>query len=279
MGPAGTVFPLVPRRRVAGLSPGSLPSRRRGQGVDVAGSRLYRPGDDVRLIDRHASARLSSTTGGDALVVREHLTDETARVVVACDRSPSMTVRANGAPWVAKPDAVEAVCALVARSAARARCPVELPDGAPGRRGGTLADALADLGARDRPPPAGTFVFAVSDFVCPPPEDVWRRALSRRWDLVPVIVQDPVWEQSFPEVAGVLLELLDPATGRLVAARFTRAEIAERRRRHEARLDGIRSRFAALGLDWVLVSSAGPTDVLASFVSWSLGRMNGSRLR
>jgi uncharacterized protein (DUF58 family) len=279
VGSAGAVFPLVARRRVAGLAPGTLPSRRRGQGLDTAGSRLYRPGDDVRLIDRHASARLSATTDQDLLVVREHLTDETARVVVLVDGRPSMTARLDGVPWLSKPEAARSICELVARSAAGARCPVELPASAPGAGGEPLEAALQALATRDRPPRPGSFVFAVSDFLELPAEEAWREGLSHRWDVVPVIVQDPIWEQSFPPVGGVSLELLDPASGRLVAARFTRGEAEERRREHEERLVRIQAALSALGLDWVLVSGSDPGDVLASFQAWATGRMNGSRLR
>ncbi|MES1248926.1 MAG: DUF58 domain-containing protein, partial [Actinomycetota bacterium] len=77
---ARRTFPLVPRRRSAGLPFGDLPSRRRGQGSDIIGTRPYRPGDAVSSIDWLASARLSSATGGDEFVVREHAADEAARV-------------------------------------------------------------------------------------------------------------------------------------------------------------------------------------------------------
>lgn len=273
MGSNGIAFPLVPRRRIAGTPFGFLASSRRGHGVDLAGSRPYRPGDDVRLIDRHASARRSSLAAEDELVVREHLTEEAARVVVLCDRGPSMTLVADGAPWLSKPAAVEEVCELVQRSAEYARCRVEL-DAAD-----SLESALAGLAAHDRPPPAGTFVFAVSDFLRFPHDDVWAQALGRRWDVVPVIVQDPVWEQGFPDVAGVLVPFVDPLSGRAGSASLTRAEVAERRRAHGDRLASIRSRLEGLGLDWALVSSSDPGDVLDAFLGWSAGRSNGARLR
>ena len=57
---ADLTFPLVSRRRLIGLSFGGMHSARRGTGSDVAGSRPYRPGDDVDTIDWAASARLSS---------------------------------------------------------------------------------------------------------------------------------------------------------------------------------------------------------------------------
>ena len=62
---AEPTFPLVLRRRLIGLAYGAMHSARRGTGSDVAGSRPYRPGDDVDAIDWAASARLSSTHGQD----------------------------------------------------------------------------------------------------------------------------------------------------------------------------------------------------------------------
>ena len=67
---ADLTFPLVPRRRLIGLSFGGMHSARRGTGSDVAGSRPYRPGDDVDSIDWAASARLSSVRDSDEFVVR-----------------------------------------------------------------------------------------------------------------------------------------------------------------------------------------------------------------
>ena len=58
MANADRTVPLLPRRRLVGLSFGGLTSARRGPGSDVAGSRPYQPGDDVDTIDWNASARL-----------------------------------------------------------------------------------------------------------------------------------------------------------------------------------------------------------------------------
>ena len=66
---ATDVFPLVPRRRLVGLSFGGMHSARRGSGSDVAGSRPYQPGDDIRAIDWGASARLSSARAADVAAV------------------------------------------------------------------------------------------------------------------------------------------------------------------------------------------------------------------
>lgn len=266
-------FPLVARRPVAGLPFGSLRSRRRGPGLDLAGLRPYRPGDDVRRIDRHASARRSSLTGGDELVVREHLTEEGAWVVVLVDAGPTMTAAPDG-PWLSKPEAAEAAVRAIDESARRARCPVEVV------REGEPEDALARLAVRRPPLRAGSFVFCVSDFLRPPVDSAWEPLLARRLDVVPVVVQDPIWEQSFPvTVAGVVVPFADPRTGRVVQARLTRAEAEAKRREHEERLAALEERFRSLGLDRVLLSSADPDEIAQAFVEWSIARQTGARVR
>ena len=74
--------------------------------------------------------------------------------------------------------------------------------------------------------PSGTFLFVLSDFLEPPPVAAWLEAGARRWDVVPVVIQDPLWEQSFPDVGSVVVPIADPpgAAPRLV--RLTRARRA-----------------------------------------------------
>src|SRR5207244_9340735 len=87
-------------------------SARRGRGSDVAGSRPYVPGDDVKAIDWGASARLSSARGDDAFVVRERYAEEAPRVVVVCDRRPAMRLFPPGLPWLRKAEAQRTVIEL-----------------------------------------------------------------------------------------------------------------------------------------------------------------------
>lgn len=264
-----------------------MPSRRRGPGWDLAGSRPYRPGDDVRRLDWRASARLSSARGAAELVVREYATEEATGVVVVVDRRPSMSLFPPDLPWLHKPAAIAEASALIAESASHARCPVDwLGPGdahpAPSREGGareerfdapetSLAASLARLAAVARLPQAG-FVFVLSDFLAPIPDGVWRRLLSRRWDLVPVIIQDPLWEQSFPDVAGAVLPLAEPIRRRATHVVLDRAEVAARRRANEERLASLLGRFRRSGLDWVLLSRADPPSVVEAFRTWAQGR-------
>lgn len=303
MTPAET-FPLPQRRRVAGLAFGSMRSLRRGSGTDVAGSRPYLPGDDRRAIDRRASARLSSARSEDAWIVRQTYAEEAARVVVAVDRRPSMRLFPDGLPWLSKPRAVAAAVDLVCRSAAAAACVTGYLEAdeqaepfwlAPGRATpedvaaaaarddfgapeDTLERALAYLALRARLP-VGSFVFLVSDFLALPDDDVLSEALAHRWEIVPVVVQDPLWERSFPDVAGAVLPLADPATGRVRPLRLTRREVRARREEHELRFAGILDALERFGLDAVVLDSHDPERILDAFREWSVrGSGVGGRL-
>ena len=90
-----------------------------------------------------------------------------------------------------------------------------------------------------------------------------------RWDVVPVIVQDPTWEQSFPDVRGVVVPFAGPATGVVAPTRFTRREVRELALGHERRLDrGLRT-FRHLGFDPVVV---GIEDGFAPLAAWAARR-------
>jgi hypothetical protein len=285
-------FPLIPRRRVLGLPFGGLHSMRRGLGSDVAGSRPYQPGDDIDKIDWNASARLSLARGADEFIVREHYAEEAPRVVVLCDRRPSMSIFDERWPWLRKPEAIRQAAKVIGDSAVAARgllgyfdegdgsaywhpprsthelgpVDIERPFEASDT---TLARGLTYLVSQRRDLPAGTFVFILSDFLEQPTHDEWLRALERRWELVPVIIQDPIWEQSFPDVGGTVVPFADPGTGDVSLVRFTADEVEERREANERRLRELVRSLRALDMDPLVVSSHEWRDVLFSFLSWA----------
>ncbi len=82
----------------------------------------------------------------------------------------------------------------------------------------TLLRGLRHLAEHKRDLPGGTFVFVVSDFLVAPSRDEWLDALERRFEIIPVIVQDPVWEQSFPDVSGVVVPYVAPGGTRPIAS-------------------------------------------------------------
>jgi uncharacterized protein (DUF58 family) len=291
-----TTFPLIPRRRVLGLPFGALHSARRGLGSDVAGSRPYQPGDDIDRIDWYASARLSLARGSDEFVVREHFAEEAPRVVSLVDRRPSMSIFPEGWPWLQKPEAIRGAVRLISDSAIAARGLLGYLDEAEGdpfwhppRSQHLLGDAdlerpfeapvdtltrgLHHLVAQRRDLPGGTFVFVISDFLERPSRDDWLLALERRFEIVPVIVQDPIWEQSFPDVSGAAVPFADAGTGRVTLAALREHEAAERREENETRFRELVREFHGLAMDPVVVSSHEHRDVVFSFLSWADQRL------
>jgi uncharacterized protein (DUF58 family) len=280
-----------------GLSFGGMRSVRRGTGSDVAGSRPYHPGDDMDAIDWNASARLSAARDADEFIVRERFTDEAPRAVVVCDRRPEMSLFPQWLPWLSKPEAVRTATLMIADSTVAVRGLSGYLDLAEGdifwrpprsqheewrleeRRPfrapeDNLATAFQHLFTLRPALPTGSFVFVVSDFVVMPPEDVWLQALERRWDVVPVVVQDPVWEQSFPDISGTSMPVLDPGTGKVSYLRMGRREVAERRELNEARWRRVLDTFLFLDIEPVILSSERPDEILDAFVWWSEKRLH-----
>jgi len=277
-------------------------SARRGTGSDVAGSRRYIPGDDVKAIDWASSARLSSARGSDEFVLRELYAQEAPRVVVISDRRPEMQLFPSAFPWLRKQDAQRAAIELIRASAVEAHGfigyldfgdgdgePFWLPphsqslweyqdredDGTPFRAPSTnVEDAFDFLVAHPRSVPAGTFVFVLSDFLVPPPPETWLRALERRWDVIPVVLQDPVWERSFPPVDGFRIEIA-AAAGPVREVRLRSREIDQKRREHQERWAELLEGFARVSLEPVVVDSSDESEVLRAFLDWAETRQAG----
>jgi hypothetical protein len=287
---AGT-FPLIPRRRVIGLAFGGVRSVRRGPGSDIAGSREYRTGDDVAWIDWPSSARLSAARDNDEFIVHELFADESPRVVTVADRRPSMGIGPSPLRRLDKPQALLAAIELISLSARAGRSLTGYVDHAEGEvfwrppRSEHVAppgmfdrpfhapdDAvtlgLEHLGRHKRDLPTQAFVFVLSDFFVPLDLPVWRRALEHRWELVPVVIQDPVWEQSFPAVGGITIPYAEPGTGRVVPVYLTAKEADAQRLAHEERMTELTRDFRSLGVEPVVVGSHDPGDVLGAFLRW-----------
>ena len=273
-----------------------MTSVRRGTGSDVAGSRPYRPGDDAHAIDWAASARLSSAHSTDEFIVREYLAEEAPRVVVLSDRRPAMSLFPRPLPWLDKPEAMRQAAGLVAEATLAARgffgyldlggdeeegvpprTHYELPKGA--LEGSfaapedNLARAFRFLAETQPILPAGTFVFVLSDFLMPFDEQAWIAAIERRWDIVPVVIQDPVWEQTFPYVDNIAFPFADPRTGRVTHIRMSAEEANARREHNEHRLRALFKHLRMLGVEPILVSSADPQQILLAFSGWTEQRI------
>jgi uncharacterized protein (DUF58 family) len=285
---------------VAGLPFGSAKSRRRGRGSDLAGFRSYLPGDPVSTIDWRASAKASTARGDDEFIVRERFADEAPQVVVVADRTPSMSLYPSWSPWLSKPNASLLATRAVVESAIAARGSAgyvdaaSRPDGAAGpfwlpprtrspldlieRRvltapydagSGSLVTCLEHLSRAALALGSGSFVFVVSDFLDPPPDELWLAGLARRWELVPVVIQDRTWEQSFPSVGPVVMPVVDPRDATRLEVRLRRSEAqAERARREQAHAE-LLARFAGFGLDPVLLDDESPSAVTHAFLTWA----------
>jgi len=108
----------------------------------------------------------------------------------------------------------------------------------------------------------------LSDFLVTPSADTWVRALEQRWDVVPVVLQDPVWERSFPDVErlGLPVSSID---GEVEEIWLRRREVRRRRREHEDRWSDLMGSFAQVGLDPVPLTSEDPREMLRPFLDWS----------
>jgi hypothetical protein len=252
----------------------------------------------MRHVDWAASARVSAARDADEFVVRDHYADESLRVVTVLDRRPEMALFPPPFPWLEKARAAAEAAALIAASTVAARGAPGLLDLAgdspvwlkPRGRNATQIrlhvaatprfDAPAnvlersfDLLLRHRAElPADTFVFVLSDFADSPDDELWRRLLERRWDVIPVLIQDPRWERSFPDVGGLGLPVADPRTGAPALLALSRREATAQRRRNEERYTELRRRFEALRLDPVILGESSADAVLAAFLEWANAR-------
>ena len=291
------VFPLIPRRRVIGLAFGGIRSVRRGSGSDVAGSRRYVPGDNLAWIDWAASARLSAVRDNDEFIVHEFFADEAPHVVMLADRRPSMGIRPSPLRRLDKPQALLECLRLIRDSARVTRsltayldqadgetlwrpprserlAPQGTLEGRPfGAPADTVTRGLSHLRRHRRELPTQTFVFVLSDFLVPPDERAWQRILEHRWELVPVVIQDPVWERSFPDVGGLTVPYADPETGGVVPVYLTRSEAERLREEHEEQHAKLLSLFRTLGIEPVMVGSHDPGAILGAFLRWADLRM------
>jgi uncharacterized protein (DUF58 family) len=277
---------------VIGLAFGGVRSARRGIGSDVASTRQYRPGDDVGWMDWASSAKLSAARGEDEFIVRERFADEAPRVVVLADRRSSMSIASSPYRRLDKPRALLNVIDLISQSAVAARSLTGYLDyagGEPfwrpprsehraepglfersfGAPDDTISRGLEFLGEHRRDLPTQAFVFMISDFFVPPDLRVWERALEHRWELVPVVIQDPVWERTFPDVGGITISYADPVTRRVVPVRLTLSEAARRREHNEARWESLVREFRSLGIEPVGVTSHDLAGILDSFLRWA----------
>jgi hypothetical protein len=205
-----------------------------------------------------------------------------------------------GLPWLSKPTAMLEAGSMIADSTAKARGLIGYLDFASGNgatppfwrppHGQTdfwrvkeshllfpryeapednLDRAFAFLVPLRRSLPAGTFVFILSDFINPPTPESWQAILEMPWEVVPIVIQDPVWEQSFPDVSSVVVPLAEPGSGRLRLVRLSRREARERRASNEQRARETIAQHQALGLEPILITTIDRNEIFTRFLEWT----------
>jgi uncharacterized protein (DUF58 family) len=218
---------ITARRAVSDVLAGEYHSVFKGRGMAFSEVRLYQPGDDVRTIDWNVSARMQEP------YVKVFTEERELTVMLLVDLSRSQDF---GSLDKTKGEVAAEVAALLAFAAVSNNDRVgallfsdrverflpprkgrkhvlsliaELLTARPQGRGTDLPGALAHLG---RVIKRRSVAFVLSDFLVPstPEGELALRAASRRHELVPIAIADPL-EQELPNLGLTLAS--DPETG------------------------------------------------------------------
>jgi uncharacterized protein (DUF58 family) len=262
---------IVTERLVRDRMAGQYHSVFKGSGIAFSEVRQYMPGDDIRLIDWNVSARMNDA------YVKLFVEEREMTVLLLVDMSASGRF---GSANEEKRELAAEIAAVLAFSAIKNNDRVgliiftdEVERFVPPKKGKkhvlrviseilsftpesprtNLATGLDFLGrvAHHR-----SVSFLVSDFLSPQPS--YERALrlaSRRHDVIPVVVSDPL-ERELPPVG--LIDLYDPETGELVVFDSSGPEaraFATAAREQQA---GREALFRRLSLDAISVSTDRP---------------------
>ena len=237
---------LTVRRRIESLLAGEHRSASLGIAMELAQVRPYQPGDDVRLIDWNATARMNEPH------VRLHVAERALTTWLVFDASASMGF---GTALRRKADVAQGVVLAVGHVASRRGNRLGLltyghpdPIFVPPRQGrvglvGVLlqmqevaahedietpavADGLGDAMSRTRQRARDrALVVVVSDLRGPRDWAGGLRELCVRHDVIVCEIRDPA-EESLPDVGEVVL--VDPETGRHVRVDTGRRRFRER---------------------------------------------------
>jgi uncharacterized protein (DUF58 family) len=258
---------ITTRRAVQDTLAGGYHSLFKGRGMAFSEVRPYQPGDEIRAIDWNVTARMGEP------FVKVFAEERELTALIAVDRSASQDA---GLSPQAKAEVAAEIAALLIFSALEngdraglllfsdrieryvpprrgkkhgLRLITEALAFKPRGRGTNLAGALGHLTTAQR---RRAVVFVVSDFLAGGYESALA-VLSRRHDVVPVVVSDPI-EEKLPLLGG-LWPLADAETGELVMVDLgdarTRRLYEERSKERVEKRDKI---FRRLSLDAVQVS-------------------------
>jgi uncharacterized protein (DUF58 family) len=219
---------IITRRAVQDTLAGGYHSLFKGRGMAFSEVRPYQPGDEIRSIDWNVTARMGEP------FVKVFAEERELTALIAVDRSASQDA---GLSPQAKAEVSAEIAGLLVFSALEngdraglllfsdrieryvpprrgkkhgLRLITEALAFKPRGRGTDLAVALGHLTTAQR---RRAVVFVVSDFLAEGYENALA-VLSRRHDVVPVVVSDPV-EDKLPALSG-LWAMADSETGELV---------------------------------------------------------------
>jgi uncharacterized protein (DUF58 family) len=262
---------IVTERLVRDRMAGQYHSVFKGRGIAFSEVRHYQPGDDIRLIDWNVSARMND------VYIKLFTEEREMTVLLLVDMSASGRFGSRGRE---KRELAAEIAAVLAFSAIRNNDQVGLiifTDGVerfvPPKKGKrhvlrVVSEILShDVKSRGTSIGAGlsflsgvarrrAVAFVISDFLAPLAS--YERALritSRRHDLIPVTVGDPL-EEALPDVG--LVEMEDPETGALVVFDTGGPEAAAFARHTRAAVDARRALFKRLSMDTIDVRTDRP---------------------
>jgi hypothetical protein len=78
-----------------------------------------------------------------------------------------------------------------------------------------------------------------------------------------------VWEQSFPDVPGVLIPFASAEGSETALVRLSSAEVAQLRRENEERLARLLRLFRGAGFDPLVLGTSSPTAIDTAFLRWA----------
>jgi len=255
---------ITTRRAVQDTLAGSYHSVFKGRGMAFSEVRPYQPGDEIRSIDWNVTARMGEP------FVKVFAEERELTALIAVDRSASQDA---GLARQSKAEVAAEIAALLVFSALEngdraglllftdrieryvpprrgrkhgLRLISETLAFRPRGRGTDLAAALGHLSSAQR---RRAVVFVVSDFLA----DGYEQALavlSRRHDVVPVVVSDPA-EEALPGIPG-LWPVVDAETGEAVLVDLSDARTRrEYQRRAQERVEKRERIFRHLSVEAV----------------------------
>lgn len=263
------------RRAVTETFAGQYSSTFKGRGMAFSEVRPYQAGDEIRTIDWNVTARMQEP------YVKVFTEERELTVMLLVDLSRSQdfgTVDKTKGELAAEVAAVLSFSAITNNDRVGAilftdrienfvppmkgRKHVlaligEILAARPEGRGTDLAGALSFLGRLHR---RHAVTFLISDFLIPGggTHELALRVASRRYDLVPIVVHDPL-EDSLPPLG--LAEVEDPETGASITVDLRDAGLRKRYRETMARQRELRRKLfrrldldhaeIACGQDWV----------------------------